>query len=314
MNREIDDKTYLKYLLQSLNADDLKQICRDFGIKGFSKFKKADLIDFILDSSAEEELNDLLQQKEEEIISSEIDTAINKINGDDRESITNIKVVNDKNHEIELQFKGFNWKSESYLTITPKNINDPERDCDCRVGSNMGFCNHFWIGFIYSLKKDYFKLSDWKTTLLPKDFEKKVETIVIKDGNLINEGAVSSLLARHNRITLYEAEITDIAEKEDDFQGNVTTYYLITLKDIEFGPQLKKKSDYKKEDIESIDKLIIRVSENLYSSDKFKLGDKITCNGGVNKDRMLGFMLKRVTGLKKNNLDDNNEESKIGIH
>ncbi|MHA2287186.1 MAG: Rho termination factor N-terminal domain-containing protein [Promethearchaeota archaeon] len=299
MSKKLDDKTYLKYLLQSLNNDELKQICRDFGIKGYSKFNKVDLIDFILDSSAEEELTDLLQQKEEEIISSEVNTAINKINGDDRESITLIKVVNEKNHEIELKFKGFNWSSESYLSITPKNIGDPERDCDCRVGSNMGFCNHFWVGFIYSLKKGYFKLSDWKTTSLPKDFEKNIKEIVIKDGSLINEGAPSSLLAKHKRITIYEAEITNIEEKEDDFQGNITTYYLITLKDIEFGPQLKKKSDYRKEDIEKLDELKIRVSENLYSSDNFKVGDKIKCNGGVNKDRMLGFMLKRVTGLKK---------------
>ncbi len=223
MNREIDDKTYLKYLLQSLNLDELKQTCRDFGIKGYSKFKKSEMIDFILDSFAEEELKDFLDQKEEDIISSEIDLAIKKINGEDRESITNINVINDKNHEIELQFKGFNWKSESYLSITPKNSKDPERDCDCRVGSNMGFCSHFWIGFIYSLKKNYFKLSDWKTTALPKDFEKKVKGIVIKDGNLINEGAPSSLLARHKRITVYKAEITAIEEKEDDFQGRITT-------------------------------------------------------------------------------------------
>ena len=299
MNGEIDDRTYLKYLLQSLNADGLKQICRDFGIKGFSKFKKSELIDFVLDSLAEEEQKDLLDQKEGDIISKEINTAIKKINGEDRESITEIKVVNEKNHEIELKFKGFNWDSSSYLSITSKNIHDPERDCDCRVGSNMGLCNHFWVGFIYSLKKNYFKLSDWKLTPLPKNFGKTMEKIILKDGKLINEGAVSSLLARHKRITVYEAEITNIEEKEDDFQGRVTTYYLITLKDIEFGPQLKKKSDYRKEDIENIEELIIRVSVKLYSSDKFKIGDKITCNGGVNKDRMLGFMLKRVTGLKK---------------
>jgi len=126
-----------------------------------------------------------------------------------------------------------------------------------------------------------------------------VENVVIKNGRLINEGAPSSLLAKHKRITIYDAEIIDIEEKEDDFQGNITTYYLITLKNIEFGPQLKKKSDYRKEDIEKLDDLKIRVSENLYASDKFKSGDKITCNGGVNKDRFLGFMLKRVTGLKK---------------
>ncbi|MHA1507746.1 MAG: Rho termination factor N-terminal domain-containing protein, partial [Promethearchaeota archaeon] len=200
MSKKLDDKTYLKYLLQSLNADDLKQICRDFEIKGFSKFKKSELIDFILDSLAEEELKDLLKQKEGDIISNEIDTAIKKINGEDRESITEIKVVNDKNHEIEIKFKGFNWKSSSYLSITSKNILDPERDCDCRVGSNMGFCNHFWVGFIYSLKKNYFKLSEWKLTTLPKDFEKNMENIFIKDSILINEGAPSSLLARYKRI------------------------------------------------------------------------------------------------------------------
>jgi hypothetical protein len=299
MNREIDDRTYLNFLLQSLNNDDLKQICRDFEIRGFSKFKKSELIDFILDSLAEEELKDLLEEKEGDIISNEINTAIKKINGEDRESITDIKVVNEKNHEIELKFKGFNWESSSYLSITSENIHDPERDCDCRVGSNMGFCNHFWVGFIYSLKKNYFELSDWKTTTLPKDFEKKVGSIVIRDGRLINEGTPSPLLAKHKRITIYEAEITDIEEKEDDFQGNITRYYLINLKDIEFGPQITKKSDYKKEDIKKLDELKIRVSEKLYSSDKFKLGDKIKCNGGVNKDFRFGYILKRVTKLKK---------------
>jgi len=299
LSKNLDDKTYLKYLLQSLNAGDLKQICRDFGIKGFSKFKKSELIDFILDSLAEEELKDLLKEKEGDIISKEINTAIKKINGEDRESITDIKVINDKNHEIELNFKGFNWKSSSYLSITSKNIKDPERDCDCRVGANMGLCNHFWVGFIYSLKKNYFKLSDWKLTTLPKDFEKNVENIFIKNGNLINESAPSSLLTKYKRITIYEAEIKDIEEKEDDFQGHITMYHLITLKDIEFGPQLEKKSDYQKEDIENLDELKIRVSEKLYSSDEFNLGDKITCNGGVKNDPFFGLMLKRVTGLKK---------------
>jgi len=241
MNREIEDRTYLNFLLQSLNTDDLKQICRDFEIKGFSKFNKSNLIKFLLDSLAEEELKDLLEQKEGDIISNEINIAIKKINGEDRESITNIKVINEKNHEIELNFKGFNWKSSSYLSITSENIHDPERDCDCRVGSNMGLCNHFWVGVIYSLKKDYFKLPDWRFTSLPKNFKKQVEKITIKAGNLINEGATSSLLTRYKRITIYKAEVIDIEEKEDDFQGNVTTYYLITLKDIEFGPQLKKK-------------------------------------------------------------------------
>ena len=67
MSRSIDDKTYLTYLLQALNVNNLKQICRDFSIKGFSKLKKGELVDYILDSLAEEELTELIKQKELEI-------------------------------------------------------------------------------------------------------------------------------------------------------------------------------------------------------------------------------------------------------
>ena len=92
MKRQLDDKTYLKHLLQFLNVDGLKQVCRDFEIKGFSKFKKSELLDFILDSIAEEELEDLIKEKELEIISDGINLALKKINGEDRETITDINI------------------------------------------------------------------------------------------------------------------------------------------------------------------------------------------------------------------------------
>ena len=173
----MDDKIYLRYLFQSLKVDDLKKICKDFEIKGYSKLKKAELIDFILDSLADEEISELLKQKELEIVSNEINLALKKINGEDRESISKISIVNQDNHEIEILFKGFNWEATSFLSITKENIENPERDCDCRIGSNMGFCNHFWIGFIFSLKEGYFKLSDWTLTLLPDDFKEKIKSI-----------------------------------------------------------------------------------------------------------------------------------------
>jgi len=31
----------------------------------------------------------------------------------------------------------------------------------------LGFCNHFWVGVLYSLKQGYFELSDWTLTPLP---------------------------------------------------------------------------------------------------------------------------------------------------
>ena len=60
MSRTINDGQYLKYLLVYLNLNDLKQICRDFNLKGYSKFKKVDLLDFIVGSLAEEELLNLI--------------------------------------------------------------------------------------------------------------------------------------------------------------------------------------------------------------------------------------------------------------
>lgn len=315
LSKKLDDKIYLNYLLQSLNVNDLKQLCRDFKLKGYSKLKKTELVDFILDSLAEEELEELLEQKELEIISNEIQTAIKIINGDYRETISTIKTINEKNHEIELLFKGFNWEVSSYLSITPESIADPERDCDCRIGSNMGLCSHFWVGFILSLKQNYFKLSDWKLTVLPKDFETKISTIKIsattisgdkskasgKAVSMVNESSADFQLKKHinSRITVYEGEITEILERESDFQGNVTIYYIVSLKDLKIGPQLKKAKDYREEDTIKINDLKLRVSDNAYEKVKFKVGDKITCSGGVNKDNFWGLILKRVTKLSK---------------
>jgi hypothetical protein len=300
--------------MQYLNVDGLKQICRDFQIKGFSKFKKSELVEFILDSLSEEEFEELLSQKELAIISDSISLALKKISGEDRESISEIKIVNPDAHEIEISFKGFNWEIGSYLSITPENVNDPERDCDCRIGSNLGFCGHFWVGFIYSLKKNWIKLEDWTLTLIPLDFEEKIKKITLtetevgingknhaKPAVLIDKSSPSAKLMNYinSRITVYEGEISEIVERQSEFQGNITVFYLITLKDVKFGPQLKKISDYKEDSIETIENLIIRVSDKTYQKTEINTGDKISCNGGVNKDNFLGFMLKRVSKLKK---------------
>ncbi|MFX1302660.1 MAG: Rho termination factor N-terminal domain-containing protein [Promethearchaeota archaeon] len=309
MNRSIDNRTYLNFLLQYLNLDNLKQICRDFEIKGFSKLKKLELIDYILDSLAEEEYNELLQQKEIEIISNGIDLAIKKINGENRESIAEIKIVNPDDHEIELLFKGWNWEVQSFLSITPKNIDNPERDCDCRIGANMGFCSHFWIGFIFSLKQNWFKLKDWTLTAIPDDFEEKIKTIKLAGAQvgekvekiqeaavLIDETSSGAKLMNflNSSITVYEGEITEILERESEFQGNITRFFIASLKNIKFGPKLKKASDYREEDIENVENLKVRISEKLQSENSFKKGDKINFNGKLDKDNFWGYIVKNV--------------------
>ena len=314
MNKELDDRTYLKFLLQYLGVDDLKQICREFEIKGFSKLKKLELIDFVLDSLAEEELKELLAKKELEIVSAGIDLAIKKINGEDRESIAEIKIVNPSQHEIELKFKGWNWETQSYLSINPKNIGNPERDCDCRIGANMGFCSHFWIGFIYSLKQNWFKLDDWTLTVLPDDFEKKIKSIKLADAQvgkkgekpqkkavLVDESSSSAKLMQFldSSITVYEAEITEMVERESEFQGNITIFHMASLENLKFGPKLKKSSDYREEDTESAEKLKVRISQKLQNENSFKKGDKISFSGKLVKDNFWGYTVKNVRKITK---------------
>jgi hypothetical protein len=306
MSRKIDDRTFLTYLLQYLNVNDLKQICRDFNIKGFSKLKKVELIDFILDSLAEEEMVELLEQKEVEIVSEGIDTAINKIRGVDRETIKSIKIVNPEEHEIEILFKGMNWEITSFLSITGNNMSNPERDCDCRIGSNMGLCNHFWVGFIYSLKQDWFKLENWSFTRLPNDFKDNIKSIKISTAQTSGDKSNGASIVDENSddfqlmgflntsITVYEGEITEIEEKQSEFQGNITIYYLTSLKNLKLGPKIARKSDFREEDIKESEELKLRMSQKLHDESGLNNGDKIKFNGKLVKDNMVGLIVKNV--------------------
>ena len=311
MKRKIDDRTFLSYLLQYLGVNDLKSVCREFNIKGYSKLKKSELIEFILDSISEEEMSELTELKELEIISDGIQVALKKINGEDRERISNIKIINSYEHEIELRFKGMNWETTSYLSITSENIDNPERDCDCRIGSNMGLCNHFWVGMIFSYKKGWFNLQKWNLTKLPDNFEEKINPIKIsvenegeeiKIFNLMDESSndfqMMSLLDKS--MTLYEGEIIEVQQKTQVFQDISTIYYILSLKNVKIGPRVKKKSDYPEEDIIQVDNINVRISEKLYDENSPKLGDKIKANGKLTKDNFLKILIiKNVRKIEK---------------
>jgi hypothetical protein len=316
-DREIDNRTYLEYLLASIKVKELKQVCRDFLLRGYSGKKKLELIEFILDSLSEEEFNRLLYNKELEIISEGIDLAINKIKGKDRENLKEIRVVNPELNEIELFFKGFNWEITSFLSITQKNIKDPDRDCDCRIGASGGFCSHFWTGFIFSLKRGYFNLDDWTLTRLPEDFQEQIDSIEIY-GDIVSEGEKSDakeftlidaesragVLLKHldKRVTVYKGEISNIERVESEFQEHITIYYLIDLEDVEIGPQLKRKKDFDESKISKLENLKVRLSENKFEQiSSIKPGDQFGCNGTVNYDDFHNYyILKRSTKPTKN--------------
>ncbi len=312
LDRRIENSKYLKYLLQSLNVNDLKDICKTYDLKGYSKLKKAEMIDFIDNSLAKEEIADFIKNKELEILSVEIDLAIRKIDGKERETIENIIIKNAKNHEVELKFTGFNWETNSYLSIRKDNIDDPERDCDCRTGVNQGLCSHFWVGFIFSLKEGFFNLNEWTLTNLPDDFEKRMKFMEISktppEGEnkeetitLINKGSDSWILMSliGEAVSVYEGEITEVERKEFDFQGNITISYLVSLKNVKIGPRLKKASEYHEADIKFVDELKVRLSENLYNPNDVQKEKKLKFNGRMDRDDFLRtFVIKNVRKIE----------------
>lgn len=309
MKRKLDDKKYLNLLLQSLNVEDLKKTCKEFSIKGFSKLKKSELIDFILDSLSEEEISKLIEDKEIEILSAAINLAIKKINGDDRERLDSVNVVNQEKHEVEFKFKGFNWEVGSYLSITPKNIDDPDRDCDCRVGANMGLCNHFWVGFIFSLKKGWFNLADWTLTKLPEDFEQEIASIKLEEKagtdtevSLVDESAEDyELMSFENQsVMIYEAEIEKIEEKQSEFQDNITIWYLAEVKNVKMGPRVQKKSDFKEDAVKQIEKVNLRLSDKIMKDMALKAGDKIGTSGKLDLDNFLRiYIVKNIRKVER---------------
>ena len=164
----------------------------------------------------------------------------------------------------------------------------------------MGFCNHFWVGFIFSFQQGYFKLSDWTLTSLPEDFEKRVKNIkaVSKDDSeyrLIDEGSEDAILDEYinERVFIHEAELSKFEEKEQEWQGHTSTYFLNTLKDVFISPLEKM------DDIRELNELLIRISDNAYEKFKLKQGQLISCRGTVNLDSVQKIkMLKRVSSIK----------------
>ncbi|MHA1147162.1 MAG: hypothetical protein ACTSR8_02850 [Promethearchaeota archaeon] len=308
--RAIDDRDYLEHLLIYLNKQKLMQICKQYFIEGCSKFTKADLIQHILDSLSEEEQRRILYEKELEIIGDGINTALKKIKGEDRERVSGINIVNEEDHEIELDFKGFSWEIKSFLCINSGNINNPERDCDCRIGAANGFCTHFWVGFIFSYKQGWFTINDWTLTKLPDNFEEMVESIKLEEVStdqgemeIIDENAEDSELYTFsgNAITIYEGEVEDIQEKTQIFQEYETTYYLVKLKDVKIGPRVKKKSDFREEDVKDVNSINIRISQKIKDDTNLEIGDKVlTINGKLERDDFLRmYIVKNIRKVEK---------------
>ncbi|MFX1298378.1 MAG: hypothetical protein ACFFD2_26425, partial [Promethearchaeota archaeon] len=101
-------------------------------------------------------------------------------------------------------------------------------------------------------------------------------------------------------ITIYEGIVEEIEQKTQVFQEISTVYYIIYLNNVRFGPRIKKKSDFREEDIISNEKLNLRISEKLQDDNYLKPGDKVKANGKLTKDNFLQmFIVKNIRKIEK---------------
>ncbi|MHA1235392.1 MAG: Rho termination factor N-terminal domain-containing protein, partial [Promethearchaeota archaeon] len=136
-----------KSLISTLNLIELKKICKEHKITGYSRYTKGELIEKISTSLSQEELSKVSIQCEKKILSKVIEQAISVINGQEREKISDITITNTETHEVTIKFEGVKREIITSLAINAQSIINPPRGCNCRVGGNLGFCVHFWIVF-----------------------------------------------------------------------------------------------------------------------------------------------------------------------
>lgn len=283
-------ETYKKRLLSTATSENLKQICRDYKIKGFSSKKKAELVEFVSISLSDEEFVKVAEENEEKWFSKGIDNAFELINSSFANTFKTFKIVNEEASEVEMEFDWFKEASSAYVKITNKNIDDPEFDCDCPIGSNGGFCRHFWLGFIFSLKKGFFDLSNWKMVQLPASFKERIENVEIVEskGRIFLTSISNSLLEEHvdSEIKVREGVVASYEKKSYTYEDNLVEYYLIKLKNVDIGE-------------ETIDTMQIRVSSRLFEEKSLKEGDIINFKGKLVRDQFQGLVVKFINDISR---------------
>jgi hypothetical protein len=143
--------TIIKNWNEYCKANDLKESM----IRGYSKFKKDELIDFILSSLADEEKQNILANIQESYIDELFKIAKDYIEGNaEREKLQTIKPLK---NGLKLEFKGWQWENETVIELSKDNTMT-YYNCSCRTGQMGGFCPHLFTGILTLINDEKFNL------------------------------------------------------------------------------------------------------------------------------------------------------------
>ena len=126
ITRKIDDKNYIHSLLKLKTKAQLKQICRDYNIRGFSKYGIVELIDFVHNSLTGAQLAKIFEISEKLIYKKKINSVI------DRELKKIYKIIKNKYPK----YPAVNVEKKDFKQIDVKGSN-PEERLDFTVSFEM---------------------------------------------------------------------------------------------------------------------------------------------------------------------------------
>ncbi len=152
---------FIPLILHAFPLEDLKVLCREHNLKGFSRFKKAELVPFIQTSLAEEELTKVLVTQGQQVMEKTIDLAVAIATG--KEIREKLREITDAGGIISLDFKGLQWTQATTVKDPSKGDTLPIWTCTCRTAQDGGVCSHFYIASV-SLNQ----LHGWSLNSLPK--------------------------------------------------------------------------------------------------------------------------------------------------
>ncbi len=167
----MQDSEFIDLILHAFPLDDLKNLCRENNLKGFSRFKKAELVPFIKTSLAEEELSKILSAQGQLVLEKTIDLAVAIATG--KEIREKLREITDIAGNISLDFKGLQWTQATTVKDPPRGDALPTWTCTCRTAQDGGICTHFYIAAVSLNQLHGWSLSSMPKILWPPDCEKK---------------------------------------------------------------------------------------------------------------------------------------------
>ena len=298
--RDIDNKTYFKYLFAGFKSKQKYQWCKQHGLRGYSRFRNDALINFIFDSLDEIKIRKIIQERDQEVLNATFKECYDNILLNRNESIVSIKVIEDEEgvKEIHSEFLERKKKIISKLEIDHASMNDPNRSCGCNIGKVKGFCPHFWVNLIYAFKSGILIPEEWTLTPLPKDFSEVIEGIEIisqkgKNERLLHTNADTFLLDKlmDKRLILREGRISNIEVRYFKFKKVSVRYAIYSLENATLHLENDENS------VKFLEQIVLKIALQIHRSMFLQVGDNISCTGVVGTEDEIGYVLKNIASV-----------------